>query len=137
MAIRDPVATSVVSSIDRQSLRGVGFRLGHRGRSFGALAALDQISHGFSFTFKAESRGELVGCAFITRWGSSALFGPLAVHPDHWDQGVGRLLWEARLPLLDRWGTTLAALFTRAETMNLHLYQKVGFWPGFLTALTA
>jgi GNAT superfamily N-acetyltransferase len=86
--------------------------------------------------FKAEARGELVGCAFITRWGSYALFGPLAVHPAFWDQGVGRSLWEARLPLLDRWSTTHAALFTRAEARNVHLYQKFGFWPGFLTALT-
>jgi N-acetylglutamate synthase-like GNAT family acetyltransferase len=87
--------------------------------------------------FKAESRGELVGCAFITRWGSCALFGPLAVHPDYWDRGVGRLLWEVRLPFLDRWDAKHAALFTRTETKNVHLYQKFGFWPGFLTALTA
>jgi GNAT superfamily N-acetyltransferase len=87
--------------------------------------------------FKAEARGELVGCAFVTRRGSYALFGPLAVRPDHWDRGVGRLLWEARLPLLDRWGVTHAALFTRVETKNVHLYQAFDFWPGFLTALTA
>lgn len=86
--------------------------------------------------FKAEVRGELVGCAFVGRWGSYALLGPLAVRPDYWDGGVGRLLWEARLPLLESWGTTHAALFTRAETKNVHLYQKFGFWPGFLTALT-
>ena len=88
-------------------------------------------------SFKAEAGGELVGCAFVTRWGRYALFGPLAVRPDYWDRGVGRLLWEARLPLLDRWGATHAALFTRAETRNVHLYQKFGFWPGSLTALTA
>jgi GNAT superfamily N-acetyltransferase len=87
--------------------------------------------------FKAESRGELVGCAFVTRWGSYAVFGPLAVHPNYWDHGVGGLLWEVRLPLLDRWGASHAALFTRPETKNVHLYQKFGFWPGFLTALTA
>lgn len=87
--------------------------------------------------FKAEAHGELVGCAFVGRWGSYALLGPLAVRPDHWDRGVGRLLWEARLPLLESWGTTHAALFTRAETKNVHLYQAFGFWPGSLTALTA
>jgi GNAT superfamily N-acetyltransferase len=87
--------------------------------------------------FKAESSGQLVGCAFVTRWGSYALFGPLAVHPEYWDRGVGKLLWEIRLPLLERWSTTHAALFTRAEPKNVLLYQKFGFWPGFLTALTA
>src|SRR5262245_43737449 len=87
--------------------------------------------------FKAELQGELVGCAFVTRWGSYALFGPLAVHPDHWGRGIGRLLWEIRLPLLEQWGATHAALFTRAEPKNVHLYQKFGFWPGSLTALPA
>jgi GNAT superfamily N-acetyltransferase len=86
---------------------------------------------------KAEAGGELVGCAFVTRWGSYARLGPLAVRPDHWDRGVGRLLWEARLPLLEEWGVAHAALFTRVEAKNLHLYQKFGFWPGHLTALTA
>ncbi|MGE5272405.1 MAG: GNAT family N-acetyltransferase [Verrucomicrobiota bacterium] len=87
--------------------------------------------------FKAEADGELVGCAFATRWGSSAVFGPLAVHPDHWNRGVGRRLWEARLPLLNRWGMTHAGLFTRPDTRHIHLYQTYDFWPGFLTALTA
>jgi predicted N-acetyltransferase YhbS len=87
--------------------------------------------------FKAESGGELVGCAFVTRWGSQALFGPLAVHPGCWGRGIGRLLWEVRLSLLDGWEVSHSALFTRPETRNVHLYQTFGFWPGFLTALTA
>lgn len=88
--------------------------------------------------FKAELDGELVGSAFVTRWGSLALFGPLSVHPEHWDRGIGRRLWEARMPLLERWGVEHAALFTRPDsTKHLHLYQRFGFWPGALTALTA
>jgi GNAT superfamily N-acetyltransferase len=87
--------------------------------------------------FKAHADGELVGVAFVARWGSFAVFGPLAVRPDYWDKGVGRRLWEARLPLLERWGTTAAGLFTRPEPKNLYLYQQFGFWPRFLTALTA
>ena len=87
--------------------------------------------------FKAECAGELVGCAFVTRWGSYALFGPLAVRPDYWNRGVGRRLWEVRLPLLERWGVSHAALFTRVDTKNVHLYQEFGFWPGSLTALMA
>jgi GNAT superfamily N-acetyltransferase len=87
--------------------------------------------------FKAVSGGELVGCALVARWGSSAVLGPLAVRPDWWDRGVGHLLWEARLPLLERWGATHAALFTRPEPKNVHLYQRFDFWPGSLTALTA
>jgi GNAT superfamily N-acetyltransferase len=91
-----------------------------------------------SAAFAARVGGELVGCAFVARWGSFAIFGPLAVRPDVWDRGVGKRLWEARLPLLDRWGTTHAGLFTRPDsTKHVHLYQKFGFWPRFLTALTA
>jgi GNAT superfamily N-acetyltransferase len=87
--------------------------------------------------FKAEVGGELVGSAFITRWGSFAIFGPLSVRPDFWDHGVGTRLWEARLPLLDRWGITHAGLFTSPQsTKHMHLYQKFGFWPRFLTTLT-
>lgn len=90
-----------------------------------------------SAAFKAEIDGELVGSAFAARWGTVAVFGPLAIRPDYWDKGVGKRLWEARLPLLERWGTTHAGLFTRPEPKNLHLYQQFGFWPRFLTALTA
>lgn len=86
--------------------------------------------------FKAEAGSELVGCVFVSRWGSYSLFGPLAVRPDYWDRGVGRLLWEACLPPLERWRAAHTALFTRAEPKNVHLYQKLGFWPGSLTALT-
>ena len=88
--------------------------------------------------FKAEVDGDLVGSAFVTRWDSFAVFGPLTVHPDLWNRGVGTRLWEARLPLLDSWGVTLAGLFTSPHgTKHVHLYQKFGFWPRFLTALTA
>ncbi len=86
--------------------------------------------------FKAEAHGELVGSAFAARWGAVATFGPLTVHPDYWGKRVGKRLWEARLPLLERWGVTHAGLFTRAEPKNLHLYQQFGFWPRFLTTIT-
>ncbi|HXH97384.1 MAG TPA: GNAT family N-acetyltransferase [Gaiellaceae bacterium] len=88
--------------------------------------------------FKATVEDRLVGCAFVSRWGRFAVFGPLAVHPDYWDRGVGTRLWEARLPLLDRWQTTHEGLFTRADsTKHLRLYQTFDFWPRFLTAITS
>jgi GNAT superfamily N-acetyltransferase len=65
------------------------------------------------------------------------VFGPLAVRPDHWDRGVGRLLLEACLPLFEQPEITHAALFTRIEPKNIHLYSQHGFWPGSLTAITA
>jgi GNAT superfamily N-acetyltransferase len=84
---------------------------------------------------KADEDGELVGCAFVTRWGTYSVFGPLAVHPDYWNRGVARRLIEACLPRLESGGVTHASLFTRAEPKNVHLYQSSGFWPGSLTAL--
>jgi predicted N-acetyltransferase YhbS len=87
--------------------------------------------------FVAETAGEIVGSAFLTRWGSFAVFGPLSVHPDHADRGVGQSLWAAVLPVLDAWGVTHTSLYTMPDsTKHVHLYQKLGFWPHYLTALT-
>jgi GNAT superfamily N-acetyltransferase len=86
--------------------------------------------------FGARAAGELVGVAYLSRWGTHAVFGPLAVRPDHWGRGVARALWEACLPLLDEWRVAHTALFTRGEPKNVHLYQTWGFWPGALTAIT-
>ena len=81
--------------------------------------------------------GEPVGSAFVSRWGSFAVFGPLTVRPDVWEQGIGSRLWEACLPVVDGWGVTETGLFTFAESpKHVHLYRKHGFWPRFLTALT-
>lgn len=97
-----------------------------------------RFAAGSGAAFAAEVNGEIVGTASVTRWGSFAIFGPLAIHPTHWDSGIGQQLWAARLPLLDEWGVTHASLFTAPQsTKHLHLYQKFGFWPRFLTALTA
>jgi GNAT superfamily N-acetyltransferase len=87
--------------------------------------------------FKAVAGGKLVGSAFVVRWGGFAVFGPLSVQPDFWDRGVGSLLWEACLGVLERWGVGHVGLFTHPEsTKHVHLYRKHGFWPRFLVALT-
>jgi len=88
-------------------------------------------------SFKAVLDGELVGSAFVSRWGSFAVFGPLTVRPDVWERGIGSRLWDACLPVIDSWGVTQTGLFTFPEsTKHVHLYRKHGFWPRFLTALT-
>ena len=87
--------------------------------------------------FKATAAGELVGLAFVVRWGSFAVFGPLSVRPDYWDRGVGSRLWEACESVLEHWGVGSIGLFTHPEsTRHVHLYRKHGFWPRFLVALT-
>jgi GNAT superfamily N-acetyltransferase len=83
----------------------------------------------------AEKDGEIVGVALSSRWGSLAVFGPLAVHPQHWRSGVARLLLDATMPIFDRWHCRAAALFTfPASTAHIGLYQSYGFWARSLTA---
>jgi len=87
--------------------------------------------------FKAVLDGELVGSAFVRRWGSFAVFGPLTVRPDLWERGIGSRLWDACRHVVDGWHVSQTGLFTFAEsTKHVHLYRKHGFWPRFLTALT-
>ena len=84
----------------------------------------------------AEVDGEVVGSVLAARWGSFGFFGPLAVHPEWWDRGVGSRLLEPVLEAFERWEIRQAGLFTFANSpKHLGLYQKHGFWPGFLTAV--
>jgi GNAT superfamily N-acetyltransferase len=89
-----------------------------------------------SAVFGAELAGELVGTNFVTRWGSVGFFGPLTIHPDHWDRGIAQLLLVPTMDLFDQWKVRHAGLFTfPASAKHVGLYQKFGFWPRFLTAL--
>jgi predicted N-acetyltransferase YhbS len=86
----------------------------------------------------AEVDGEVVGSVLVTRWGSFGFLGPLTVHPRLWDQGVGGRLLRPALETFERWDLRQAGLFTFADSpKHLGLYQKHGFWPGFLTVVTA
>jgi predicted N-acetyltransferase YhbS len=85
----------------------------------------------------AEVDGEVVGSVFAARWGTFAFFGPLSVRPDYWDRGVGNRLMKAVIEAFDRWDVRQAGLFTFANSAkHVGLYQKHGFWPGFLIAVT-
>ncbi|HWE74374.1 MAG TPA: GNAT family N-acetyltransferase [Stellaceae bacterium] len=84
----------------------------------------------------AEHDGDIAGLAIASRWGSLGIFGPLAVHPQHWRSGVGRQLLDATMPIYDRWQCRAAALFTFPSSLaHVGLYQRYGFWPRSLTAL--
>jgi GNAT superfamily N-acetyltransferase len=86
----------------------------------------------------AELEGEIVGSVLAARWGSFGFFGPLTVHPDLWDQGVGSRLLRPVLAAFERWRVRQAGLFTfAASPKHLGLYQKHGFWPGSPTVVTA
>jgi GNAT superfamily N-acetyltransferase len=86
--------------------------------------------------FGAEVDGALVGSNFATHWGSVGYFGPLTVHPDFWDRGVGQKLVEPALALFQTWGCRHTGLYTfSASPKHLGLYEKFGFWPRALTAI--
>ena len=86
----------------------------------------------------AELEGDVVGSVFAARWGSFGFFGPLSVHPDLWDRGIGARLLRPVVEAFASWGVRQAGLFTFADSpKHLGLYQKHGFWPGTLTVVAA
>lgn len=86
--------------------------------------------------FAARIEGQLVGTNFASNWGSVGFFGPLTIHPDYWDRGVGKRLVEAVVRKFSEWQVTQAGLYTFAQSQkHVGLYQQFGFWPRFLTAI--
>jgi GNAT superfamily N-acetyltransferase len=86
--------------------------------------------------FGAEVNGKLVGSNFVTNWGSVGFFGPLTVLPDLWDRGIATQMLEPTMELFAARKTRHAGLFTFPHSpKHLHLYQKFGFWPRFLTVV--
>jgi GNAT superfamily N-acetyltransferase len=86
--------------------------------------------------FAAEDDGRLIGTNIAINWGSFGLFGPLTVHPDYWNQGVGQKLIEPAIEHFQQWQMTQTGFFTFSNSpKHLVLYQRFGFQPRFLTAL--
>jgi N-acetylglutamate synthase-like GNAT family acetyltransferase len=84
----------------------------------------------------AEFDGKLAGSNFVLNWGSVGIFGPLTIRPDLWDRGVAKHLLEKTMDIFDKWQVKHAGLFTFAQSSrHIHLYQKFGFWPRFLTSV--
>ena len=84
----------------------------------------------------ARDSGRLIGSNIATRWGSFGFFGPLTILPEYWDRGVAQRLLDSTMTVFDRWGLKRTGLFTFAHSpKHVGLYQKYGYWPGYLTAL--
>jgi len=84
----------------------------------------------------AEADGRIIGSNFALHWGSVGIFGPLTIHPDFWDKGAAKQLVERTMSIFEKWQIKHAGLFTFAQSSkHVHLYQKFGFWPRFLTAI--
>jgi GNAT superfamily N-acetyltransferase len=86
--------------------------------------------------FKALIDDRMVGVLCVSRWGSSAIVGPVAVHPDYWDRGIARGLMTTAVEQLDDWAVTHAGLMTFPDSpKHVGLYQRFGFWPAALIAI--
>src|SRR5262245_25025568 len=84
----------------------------------------------------AEIDGRIVGSNFALDWGSIGVFGPLTIHPDYWDKGVAKVLLDHTMKIFQSWRTNHIGIFTFAESgKHVHLYQKYGLWPRYLTAI--
>jgi GNAT superfamily N-acetyltransferase len=89
-------------------------------------------------SFAVDHDGQLAGSNFATRWGSVGFFGPLSIRPDFWDRGLAQPLVGAVSDAFEAWGLSHAGLCTFPQsTKHIHLYQKFGFHPRFLTPIMA
>ena len=87
-------------------------------------------------SFAAKLNGKLVGSSFATNWGSVGFLGPITVHPNIQESGIGRALLDKMMAQFDVWGTRHVGLFTFAHSAkHVALYQKYGFYARFLTAI--
>jgi len=85
---------------------------------------------------KAVVDGRMIGVICVSRWGSSAILGPVAVHPDFWGKGVVQQLMSAGIEQVDRWGVAHTGLMTFPDSAkHIGLYQQFGFWPQSLIAI--
>jgi len=88
--------------------------------------------------FGAFRAGELVGMVYAFTWGSVAIFGPLAVKPELWGQGIAQLLLDRVMQYFATKRITHAGLATFPEsTKHISLYRKFGYRPRFLIAMMA
>jgi len=94
--------------------------------------------HGAEHTasFAIDEGGRLAGSNFATRWGSVGFFGPLSTRPDLWNRGFAQPLVAAASDAFHRWRLSHAGLCTFPQSAkHIHLYQKFGFYPRFLSAI--
>jgi GNAT superfamily N-acetyltransferase len=93
--------------------------------------------HIASFAIDDED-GQLAGSNFATRWGSVGFFGPLSIRPELWNRGLAQPLVAAASDAFQGWGLSHAGLCTFPHsTKHIHLYQKFGFYPRYLSGIMA
>jgi len=80
------------------------------------------------------ARDSIAAFNMVHRSGVEGWMGPLAVHPDHQGQGVGKAIVNAGVEWLKHRGAKVIGLETMPRTMdNVGFYSSLGFTPGHLT----
>ncbi|MBI4483924.1 MAG: GNAT family N-acetyltransferase [Acidobacteria bacterium] len=88
--------------------------------------------------FVAEASGRIVGANIAVAWGSCGLFGPMAVHPEFQGKGIAQKLLEPTMDFFRSREVRLRGLVTFPHsTAHIHLYQKFGYRPKNLVAVTS
>jgi GNAT superfamily N-acetyltransferase len=86
--------------------------------------------------FGAYRGGELVGLVYTYTWGTVAIFGPIAVKPQLWGEGIAQLLLDRVMQYFATKQITHAGLATFPDsTKHIGLYRKYGYRPRFLIAM--
>ncbi len=86
-----------------------------------------------SASFVAESNGKIIGSNFGLHWGSVGIFGPLTIHPEYWNKGIGSKLMELVMKCFEEWNVTHSGAMTFANSpKHINLYRKFGYHPRFL-----
>ena len=86
--------------------------------------------------FAAKVDSKLVGFSLVANWGSCGGFGPIVIHPDYWDRGIGYELMTTSWEKFEQWGTQQIIFCTHANSpKHIYFYRKVGAEPRFLIAL--
>src|SRR5271155_1078347 len=84
----------------------------------------------------AREGSRLIGSNIAIRWGSFGFFGPLSVLPEYWDRGVAQRLLASTMTIFEGWGLRHTGLCTFPHSAkHVGLYQKFGYWPGYLTGI--
>jgi len=86
-----------------------------------------------SASFVAELDDKIIGSNFGLHWGSVGIFGPLTVHPEYWNKGIGSKLMEPVMRCFEEWKVTHSGAMTFANSpKHINLYRKFGYHPRFL-----
>lgn len=78
-----------------------------------------------------EENGKVIGFNFIHIWGSFAWFGPLGVHPEYKNKGIGKVLVKETIKILkEDYKVSTIGLNTMPESQyNVGFYMSLGFTP--------